>query len=276
MKAGIPQGSALCPLIFLISIKDLANSLIWNAKLFADDTSLFSVVHNTTESTNLLNIDFSKINNWAIQCKMSFNSDLTNQRSYSVAKPHRQVTRTSCLIITAFRYDNWFEVKLWRTLKVSAKKISETVVLLRKFQGILSRASLITIYKSFSRPHLDYGDRHYAICDQTFNQSFHHRIQSIQYNAAIAITGAIRGTSSEKLYERLGLESLGSRRWLSKLCLFYKIDKNKSPSYFYKLIRDRVKFYSTRSNQINNVLNINTRSNFFRNSFFPFYNNWME
>ena len=251
----------------------MANSLIWNAKLFADDTSLFSVVHNTTESTNLLNIDFSKINNWAIQCKMSFNSDLTNQRSYSVAKPHRQVTRTSCLIITAFRYDNWFEVKLWRTLKVSAKKISETVVLLRKFQGILSRASLITIYKSFSRPHLDYGD---IKCDETFNESFHQKIESIQCNSAIATTDAIRGTSSEKLYEELGSESLTSRRWLRKLCLFYKIYKNKSPSYFYNLIQDRVEFYSTRSNQINNVFDINIRSNFIRNSFFPFYNNWME
>ena len=93
-------------------------------------------------------------------------------------------------------------------------------------------------------------------------------IESIQYYAAIAITGAIRGTSSEKLYQELGLESLRSRRWLRKLCLFYKIYKNKSP-YLYKLIPDRVKFYSTRSSQIDNLSSIKTRSNFFWNSFFP-------
>ena len=87
------------------------------------------------------------------------------------------------------------------------------------------------------------------IYDQTFNESFHQRIESIQYNAAIAITGAIRGTSSEKPYQELGLESLRSRRWLRKLCLFYKLYKNKSPSYLYDLIPDN--------------------SNFFRNSFFP-------
>ena len=85
------------------------------------------------------------------------------------------------------------------------KRISKTVGLFRKFQGILPRTSLITIYKSFARPHLDYGD---IIYDQTFNESFHQRIESIQYNAAIAITGATRGTSSEKLYQELGLESL--------------------------------------------------------------------
>ena len=45
-----------------------------------------------------------------------------------------------------------------------------------------SKVSLITIYKSSARPHLDYGD---IIYDQTFNESFHQRIESIQYNAAL-------------------------------------------------------------------------------------------
>ena len=148
------------------------------------------------------------------------------------------------------------------------QKINKTVGLLQKLQGILLRISLITIYKSFTRPHVDYGD---IIYDQTFNKSFHEKIESIQYNAAI--TGAIRGTFSKKLYQELGLESLRSRRWLRKLCLFYKIYKNKSPSYLYNLIPDRMKFYSTRSSQIDNISNIKTRSNFFRNYFFSLYNN---
>ena len=80
-------------------------------------------------------------------------------------------------------------------LKSVLKKISKTVGLLWKLQGILPRTSSITIY-IFVRPHLDYGDIMY---DQTFNESFHERIESIQYNAAISITGAIRGTSSKKL-----------------------------------------------------------------------------
>ena len=94
-------------------------------------------------------------------------------------------------------------------LKSVLKRISKTVGLFRKFQGILPRTSLITIYKSFGRPHLDYGD---IIYDQTFNQCFHQRTESIQYNAAIAKAGAIRGASFEKLYQELGLESPRSRR----------------------------------------------------------------
>ena len=79
VKAGVPQGSILGPLLFLIYINDLPNGLNSNAKLFADDTSLFSVVHNITDSANLLNSDLSKINEWALQWKMSFNPDPTKQ-----------------------------------------------------------------------------------------------------------------------------------------------------------------------------------------------------
>ena len=127
---------------------------------------------------------------------------------------------------------------------------------------------MITIYKSFTRSHLDYGE---IIYDQTFNESFHERIESIQCNSAIAITGAMTG-SIEKLYQELGLESLRPGRWLRKLCVFYKIYKNKSPSYLYNLIPDRMKFYSARHSQhsqIDNISNIKTRSNSYGNFFFP-------
>ena len=139
-------------------------------------------------------------------------------------------------------------------------KIRKTIGLLRKFQSILSRTCLLKNYKSFARPQLDYGD---ILYDQTFNESFHERIRSIQYHGAIAIIG----TSSKKLYPVLSLESLRSGRWLRKLCLFHKIYKNASPSYLHNLIPDRVEFYSARSSQINNISNIKIRSNFFINSF---------
>ena len=68
-------------------------------------------------------------------------------------------------------------------------KVSKTIGLLRKLQRILPRPPLITIYKSFIRSHLDYVD---IIYDQAYNVSFHQKIDSIQYNATLAITGAIQ------------------------------------------------------------------------------------
>ena len=76
---------------------------------------------------------------------------------------------------------------------------------------LLPRSSLLTIYKSFVRPHLDYGN---VIYDQSNNSSLSDKIESVQYNAALEITSAIRGTSKEKLYQELGLDSLRNRRWL--------------------------------------------------------------
>ena len=75
----VPQGSVLDPLLFLIYINDLPNGLKSNVKLFANDTSLFSVIYNITESANVLNSDLSKTDEWALQWKISFYSDPTKQ-----------------------------------------------------------------------------------------------------------------------------------------------------------------------------------------------------
>ena len=79
INAGVPQGSILGPLLFLIYINDLTEGMMTNVKLFADDTSLFSVVHGTQTSANDLNKDLEIINNWAFQWKMNFNPDPAKQ-----------------------------------------------------------------------------------------------------------------------------------------------------------------------------------------------------
>ena len=85
------------------------------------------------------------------------------------------------------------------------RKISKTIGLPRKLHNFLPRAALITMYKAFIRHHLGYGD---ILYDQAYNKSFYQKLESIQYNACLAITGAIRGTSKEKLYQEIRLEFL--------------------------------------------------------------------
>ena len=80
-------------------------------------------------------------------------------------------------------------------LKDKLSKIIKTIGLLRKLQKILTRPSLLTIYKSFIRPHLDYGDIMY---DKAYNTSFRQNLEKIQYNSALAITGAITDTSTKE------------------------------------------------------------------------------
>ena len=90
-------------------------------------------------------------------------------------------------------------------------------ICIKKLSNVLPRKSLITIYKSFVRPHLDYGD---MIYDQPNNESFCQQIESVQYNASLAITGAITGTSRLKLYNKIGLKFLNCRQWFRTLCTF--------------------------------------------------------
>ena len=79
VRAGVPQGSILGPLLFLVYINDLLIGIESNARIFADDTSLFKIASNNHESTSVLNNDLVKITQWAHQWKMIFNPDESKQ-----------------------------------------------------------------------------------------------------------------------------------------------------------------------------------------------------
>ena len=116
-----------------------------------------------------------------------------------------------------------------------------------------------------SNVHFDYAD---IIYDQPHNDSFCDRIESVQYNAALAITGAIKGTSRERLYQELGIESLQDRRWYRRLIYFFNIINGNSPDYLRSLLPGKQCSY----NQVRGTLIRNFRINteYFKNSFFPY------
>ena len=97
-----------------------------------------------------------------------------------------------------------------------------------------------------------------------FNEPWHKKLESTQYNVVLAITGAIRGTNTVKLYQELGLESLQNRRKLRRLSLFYKIYNDQSPLYLYNLIPAK-----TPLRNLKEIPTIKLNHRFFENSFFP-------
>ena len=99
IKAGVPQGSILGPLFFLLYINDLTENLNSNPKLFADDTSLFSIVNNVAQSNSQLSSDLTKINDWAFKWKMSFNGDYTKPAHENVFSCKRIETHHPLLMI---------------------------------------------------------------------------------------------------------------------------------------------------------------------------------
>ena len=97
----------------------------------------------------------------------------------------------------------------------------------------MQQKSLITIHKTFLRPLIDYGN---IIYDQPQNESFCEKLESVQYKALLAITGALQGTSHSKIYQELGLESLKSRRWYRGLSYMFKMMKEEAPNCLTNLI----------------------------------------
>ena len=149
---------------------------------------------------------------------MIFNRDLTKQVGEVIFIRKTKKLLHPCLAFNNIPLQNSISQKhLGLTLDVKlnfvehikniTKKISKTMGLLGRFQPILPRSYLLTTYKTFIRSQLDFAG---VIYDQACNSSFYERLESIQYNACLAITGGIRGTPSEKLYQELGLESLKS------------------------------------------------------------------
>ena len=143
-------------------------------------------------------------------------------------------------------------------------KVNKAIGIFLKLQNIPLRSALLTIFKTFIRPHLDYC---HIVYGQAYNTSLHLKLELLRYNTCLTITGAIRSTSREKLYEELGLEYLRLRRWFRKLSCFYKLSKSEHPHYLFKLIPSRSSSYITRN--IHNIPFFKTRHTFLKNCFFP-------
>ena len=276
VNAGVPQGSVLGPLLFLIYINDLPENLVSVSKLFADDTSLFSTVFDIKKSSEDLNRDLSTIHNWAFKWKMVFNPDPNKQATEVIFSRKRQNVNHPALcynntpVATASFQKHLgliLDEKLIFGHQLNEKilKANKGIGLIRRLYTYLPRKSLLNIYKAFIRPHLDYGD---VIYDQPHNDTLCRMIESVQYNAALAITGAIKGSSRERLYQELGLESLSDRRWYRRLVYFFNIVSCNSPSYLNSLLPSKQRSYDPiRSNLFRNFT---SHANFFKNSFFPF------
>ena len=280
------QGSVLRPLLFLIYINDLTDGITSICKIYADDTSLFSKVQDINRSANELNCDLEKVSNWAYQWKMQFNPDPNKQanevifsrKSNSNSFPYPPV-KFSENNITKCSYQKHLGKVLDSKLSFNThidqkiKKCNKLIGLMKRLSVNLPRSALLTIYKSFIRPHLEYGD---ILYDKPDNEHFQNKIEKVQYKAYLAITGAIQGTSREKLYEELGLHSLVERRRRNKLIFFYKIVNGLLPDYLYSYLNfASQQNYLLRSAEASKIMPISARTKSFKKSFFPYcINEW--
>ena len=163
--AGVPQGSILGPLLFLIYINDLAADLECNVKLFADDTSLFTVVHDPNAASEKINNDLALVSQWAHDWRMSFNPDPQKQAVELPFSKKRLAVYTPCLHLNNIPVKQVEEHKhlalildsklsFSSHIKSSVSKARREMCLLK----YLSKYLLIDLSKLHMRPYLDYRD----------------------------------------------------------------------------------------------------------------------
>ena len=281
IMSGVPQGSVLGPLLFLIYINDLPDGINSLCKTFADDTSFFSKVYDTHNSASKLNDDLEKISYWAYQWKMQFNPDPNKQanevifsrKTSSNNLPHQPI-KFNKIDISECPHQKHLGIVLDSKLNFNAH-IDQKIEKCNRIIGLITlpRYALLTIYKTFVRPHLDCGG---ILYDKPNNENFQNKLEKVQCRACLAITGAIQGTSRTKLYDELGLHLLIKRRWCNKLIFFYKIANGLLPGYLYSYLDCPSQInYSLRSTSASVIKPSLSRTKSFKNTFFPYcINEW--
>ena len=272
--AGVPQGSILGPLLFLLYINDIVINMGSNIRLFTDDTSIFIIVENPISAAQLLNSDLEKIAKWALDWLVTFNPIKTEALFISrklqtfnhpplfmLSQQIMEVDTHKHLGIYLSNDGSWH-----KQISYIKEKAWARINIMRRLKFVLDRKSLETIYISFIRPILDYGNEIWDNCQQYEKGE----LEKIQIEAARIATGTTKLVSIASLYREIGWNSLDTRRKMQKLVLFYKMVNHLTPLHLSSLIPPTVNETSQYNlRNANNISTIHARTNQYLNSFLP-------
>ena len=142
-------------------------------------------------------------------------------------------------------------------------RANKGIWLITRLRRYLPRNSLLTIYKAFIRPYLDYGD---VVHDYPGNAPFMQKLESAQYKASLAITGCFLGTSRDKLHSELGLKILADKRFYRRLIALIA----GCPQCLMNILPTQ-DLASSNLRKKPAIYPLDTRTERYRNSFFPHY-----
>ncbi len=254
---GVPQGSILGPLLFILYINDLTSVIDNKCKvvLYADDTALFYASNDPEDLQSVLNTQLQNVGKWLRQNKLTLNVKKTNLmligtamrltkykdvRAFVFNEELCRVSHCKYLGVEIDENMNWNK----NTDKL-CNKISKRIGVVRRLRSCLDINILNTLYRSMILPVFDYCDVVFCNCSG-LNLD---RLEKMQNRAARAITGYPPWHSATELREKLGWTSI-QNRWLIHKCI-----------YVFKCLNDLVPPYlHSKFNFVNTTHNVNTRS----------------
>lgn len=275
ITAGVPQGSVLGPLLFLVYINDIVDNITCKVKLFADDTILYVTLDNLEESAAILNANLKVIQEWADQWLVTFNPNKTkllnvsNRKNVNFDNHPIMFDDVKCEPVKQQKHLGViFDDKLKWTFHVDdiVKSVAKMGDVLLKLKSLLDRKTLEIIYMSFIRPKLEYASIIWDDCTEMDKI----RLENTQLKFARIVSGAKRGTSHKAIYDELGWVTLADRRKASKTKFIFNVVNKRAPDYLCELLPKTVNACCNRDLRNNGDLrNIKTRTEKYRRSIFP-------
>ena len=216
VKAGVPQGSILGPLLILIYINDIVEDIQTNINLFANNARLSLVESNPAIAGTMLQTDIDKITRWAQKWLVKFNpskseSLVISRKRFKPNHPDLFMSNTEIPSVTSHKHlgiflsdDGSLDFHIGKSIEKSWQRIG----VMRLLKTRLDRLSLQMNYFSFIRPILEYGD---VIWDN-LSQELKGQLDKVQNEAARIVIGCTKLVSIVDLYQESGWETLSQRR----------------------------------------------------------------
>ena len=261
IKCGVPQGSILGPLLFLIYVNDLSySSGLLEPIMFADDTNLFFSHKDIKELFRIVNIELDKICTWFKANKLSLNEGKTKHTLFHKPKDKdniplklpilnmngKEIQRTDCIRFLGVLFD---ENLTWNNhMHLIENKISKHVGILYKAKYIINQHGLKSLYYSFIHSYLKYGNIVWASTKKTRLK----RIAAKQREAIRVIDDNINENSRQKM-RKLKILNVHKLNLFQILNFMHRVKNNTIPSVFHQKFQITDHIYPTRNSQNNFV-----------------------
>ena len=260
VKCGIPQGSNLGPLLFLLYINDLPNCLsLSSASMFADDTNISTQGKTDTEIQERLNTDLENVHQWLTSNKLTLNKKKTE---YMIVGSRQRISNISTDPIVKLGDSTIKRVNKSKTLGVIVdehlswndqiqsivSKSSKGIGMIRRIKKFVPQSTLLKVYNAIVLSHFDYCSLVWDNCsDYLLN-----KLQKLQNRAARVITGRTYETRSKDVLKELNWQPLSERLNRNKCIFMHKIKNNVMPQSVIEMFKIKEnQVYQLCSNNIN-------------------------